>query len=442
MKSMKMAKALSPLLVLAMVLSLMSAVLFTTAPVSAILLGGPGDPTYHVNGAIGDDSYNNTQAQNPATPWKTIQHAVNNATAGGTIIVHDGEYAGFTVDKSLTIRSDNGTANTTINSTVTIELGWDDGDNPTAEVGVLGGSGVGFTINSAVVDGGDAVETIVKHGSSLTIEGNIIRNHLAGIGVEEVGADSYLAILDNEIYGNDGAGININEIYTSEVLIEGNDIYENAAGVPDTGIWIDTVSQFSYLSIIDNEIFNNTGDGIYIYDIYYFSQVTITGNNITNNTMNGTCVVYVTYNGYLTISDNTVMDNDANGIYIYEIYYGGRAVIGGQPNIISENGDDGIEIEHVYDGSYLAILDNEIINNTVDGIHFDSDIWDGSEVIFHNNAISGNGDEGIEINDVATKISMASMRTARSSSAERPTPSRTMMAGAYISRTMCMMAAI
>lgn len=34
-------------------------------------------PTYYVDGISGDNSYSAQQAQNPATPWKTIQHAVN-----------------------------------------------------------------------------------------------------------------------------------------------------------------------------------------------------------------------------------------------------------------------------------------------------------------------------------------------------------------------------
>lgn len=60
-------------------------------------------PTYYVDGLAGSDSYSDVQAQNPATPWRTIRHAVNagglvNITnkgaplAGYTVIVKPGRY--------------------------------------------------------------------------------------------------------------------------------------------------------------------------------------------------------------------------------------------------------------------------------------------------------------------------------------------------------------
>ena len=47
--------------------------------------------TYYVSNS-GNDSYTTTQAQNTATPWKTIQHACNNATPGTTIEIMAGTY--------------------------------------------------------------------------------------------------------------------------------------------------------------------------------------------------------------------------------------------------------------------------------------------------------------------------------------------------------------
>jgi len=46
-----------------------------------------------------------------------IQHAINNATAGNTICVKDGTYSeNVDVNKRLTIRSENGTANCIVNA--------------------------------------------------------------------------------------------------------------------------------------------------------------------------------------------------------------------------------------------------------------------------------------------------------------------------------------
>lgn len=49
--------------------------------------------TYHVDKDIGSDIYSNEQAQNPATPWATIRHGVNQLSAGDTLIVHEAESA-------------------------------------------------------------------------------------------------------------------------------------------------------------------------------------------------------------------------------------------------------------------------------------------------------------------------------------------------------------
>jgi len=40
----------------------------------------------------GNDSYTKTQAQSIGTPWKTIQHACNNASPGNTIQIMAGTY--------------------------------------------------------------------------------------------------------------------------------------------------------------------------------------------------------------------------------------------------------------------------------------------------------------------------------------------------------------
>ena len=48
--------------------------------------------TYYVNINTGDDSRTPEQAKNSGTPWKTITHAVGQASAGDTIIVAKGNY--------------------------------------------------------------------------------------------------------------------------------------------------------------------------------------------------------------------------------------------------------------------------------------------------------------------------------------------------------------
>jgi hypothetical protein len=51
--------------------------------------------TFYVDdGSIGNDAYTITQAQNPSTPWRTIQKCANTATSGDTCSVNDGTYTG------------------------------------------------------------------------------------------------------------------------------------------------------------------------------------------------------------------------------------------------------------------------------------------------------------------------------------------------------------
>ncbi len=46
------------------------------------------DTTYYIS-PYGDDARTATEAQNPLTPWRTISHAVEQASSGDTIKVMD-----------------------------------------------------------------------------------------------------------------------------------------------------------------------------------------------------------------------------------------------------------------------------------------------------------------------------------------------------------------
>jgi hypothetical protein len=54
-------------------------------------------PVYYV-APHGNDSRTKAQAADPNTPWRTIQHAINNAVAGDNIVVKDGIYTNTTTD--------------------------------------------------------------------------------------------------------------------------------------------------------------------------------------------------------------------------------------------------------------------------------------------------------------------------------------------------------
>lgn len=70
--------------------------------------------TYFVNTATGNDANSTAQAQNPATPWLTLQHANDTATDGDTIHAQTGTYvetsanSAFRLTKRLTWIADGG----------------------------------------------------------------------------------------------------------------------------------------------------------------------------------------------------------------------------------------------------------------------------------------------------------------------------------------------
>lgn len=66
-------------------------------------------PAYYV-APDGDDARSKAQAADPATPWRTIQHAINNAVAGDNIVVKDGIYSSTATDLVWINKGTKGTA--------------------------------------------------------------------------------------------------------------------------------------------------------------------------------------------------------------------------------------------------------------------------------------------------------------------------------------------
>src|SRR5690606_25558925 len=57
-------------------------------PRAALALG----LTFHVDATVGDDARTPLEAQNPATPWKTIGKSLLHAEGGDTVLVAPGTY--------------------------------------------------------------------------------------------------------------------------------------------------------------------------------------------------------------------------------------------------------------------------------------------------------------------------------------------------------------
>jgi PKD repeat protein/pectin methylesterase-like acyl-CoA thioesterase len=318
-------------------------------------------------------------------PGGSIQDAINAAAPGDTILVPPGQYIeDLTIDKSLTLRSSGGAANTTIEGTVAIDIEDD-------EHVVLGGTGSGFEITGS----GNGIEATVQYWSSLSIAGNTVTDNAYGIFVSHVR-------------------------YFSELDISGNTITENES----EGIYIEgsgAVRYYSSASIIDNVITNNGDDGIYWNDIFENSHGLIQGNTITGNDDDGIWFDDVEHGSSLDILDNTVSNNAGRGIYINEYEENSRGLIRGntitnngsdgiylssdveersrlivEANTINANGGYGFRVADAEDNGYLGVLDNEIRDNAQAGIRVGR-IDEGGEGLIEGNTVTGNGGYGISI---------------------------------------------
>ena len=298
--------------------------------------------------------------------YEKIQWAVDNATAGDTIVVRDGTYVeNIDINKPhLTIKSENGSANCVVKAANSNDpVFYVNADNVTIK---------GFTVTGA---------TGYYYGYYYPKAGIYLYNSNYS-RIEDVNASDnshgiYLRYSNNNIITNNNISSNnydgIHLYDSSNNIITNNNISNN-----DDGIDLDSSSN----SIITNNNILNNDDGI---DLDYSNNNTIT-NNIVSNNDNG---IYLRYSNNNTITNNNASLNYWDGIYLDS----------SSNNIITNN-----IVSNNYDGIYLwslsnnnTIANNNILNND-DGIYLDS-----SNNIITNNIVSNNG-YGISLYDSSNNI--------------------------------------
>jgi len=234
--------------------------------------------------------------------YAKIQWAVNNASAGDTIIVRDGiYYESITVSKQLTIKSENGTANCIVNGT---------------------GSDV-FTLEA---DG-------------IRIEGFTITGGWIGIYIRS----NNTSISNNIISSNNGFGISLlhsnNNSLSNNIIIGSNnwngiDLYDSNNN-----------------SISENIISSNNGNGIHLW---YSNNNSISNNKIGSNKWYG---IFLLNSSNNSISNNNISSNNYYGIGLWN---SNNSSISN--NIIRSNNDGGILLSH---SNETTIRKNEFINNGI-----------------------------------------------------------------------------
>ena len=291
--------------------------------------------TYYVSNS-GSDSYTTTQAKNTATPWRTIQHACNNASAGTTIQIMTGTYY-----EQITLNA-SGTAAGYITLT-------------------------NYNGGNVIVNGNATAATLltISNQSYIKINGlqfyNCIGNNSTGIFID--GVSTNIEITNNSIhhiYWNASFSAVANASQNAQPLIiygdsvnpvqniniENNTFYDNATGFSETCSLDGNINGFV---IANNLVHNNQNIGIDIAGNYGTSP-----NPASDHARNGIV------KGNQVWRCHSVYDGSAAGIYVD----GGMNVKVEQN--ISYNNDWGIEIGCEQPGDTTAnitVRDNIVYRN-------------------------------------------------------------------------------
>ncbi|KAF5436060.1 CASH domain-dontaining protein [Candidatus Methanophagaceae archaeon] len=284
-----------------------------------------------------------------------IQSAIDHATAGNTIIVKNGAYTeNVDVDKCLTIRSENGPENCTVNAAIhgdsVFELIWS-ADNTNLS---------GFTVSGAT--GTDSAGISLVGVSHCNISGNIVSGNNEGILVFDEANNN--KIINNTITSNSGDGIYL--FWAVQNTIENNNVSLNS----NQGIFINFSGS--------NTIANNTMAG----NTYNFG---VSGNYLadytqdidTSNLIEGKPVYY-----WIGESDRQV-PSDAGFV----------GIVNSSKIIVK----DLTMTENLYGVMFAFTYDSTIENVTASANMYGIYMTDSSENNLTGNIISDNNGKGIHI---------------------------------------------
>ena len=204
---------------------------------------------------------------------ESIQGAIDNATAGDTIIVRDGRYTenvDVNVDH-LTLKSEHGYDSTVVHAANT--------SDHVFEVTANYVNITGFTVTDATGAASDYIYTC---------------------GIELYRAE-HCIISDNNALNN-WRGIELS-------FSSNNSLMDNTVNDNNDGIYLSSSCNYNTLS--DNNVTNNTYNGIYLH---YSCNNSLMNNTVNDNTY-GICLSYSS--NYNTLTDNTATKNTYGGIYLY-----------------------------------------------------------------------------------------------------------------------------
>jgi parallel beta-helix repeat protein len=344
------------------------------ALVATLLLSGLGSVIYAntedvIKGveAKGDRNANGKENTLSSSTWyvpddyPTIQSAVENATTGDTIIVRDGTYyENINVNKTLTIQSENGSANCIVNAANPNDHVF----NVTADRANISG----FTVENAIGDYAAGIYLYdVEHC-------NISNNIISGNGFDIYLNSTHNSMIDNNTVSDSMAGIGLENSTHNNVT--NNDVRNTN--------WAICLYQFSHFNrVINNKIFNTTnfvpipsGNYSFAIEIMGSCDNLIDNNYISNTTASG-------------------KDASADGIFIAS-YYGpanNNTITNNEiyNTTTSEENAAGFGI-YVYEAN-----SNKLINNNVSFNTFGMMLHGSSHTLIEENEVGSNDRFGIFI---------------------------------------------
>ncbi len=250
-------------------------------------------PTIPTNAYVVAPDGNDAWAGSSAAPWRTLQKAANAVPQGGTVLIRDGTYAGFTLTRS---------------------------GRPGAPITFAAYPG-----EEPLVDGRKAVKFTVRLSGvshvrlvGLTIVGGFAEGHDGG-GVLVVDS-SHVEVRDSLVRDNKSFGIrSYNSTY---VVIDGNDVTGNANGirVERAGEGTRVTNNFIYdndqMMVNTSSVANDDVGAEGVSLVRSTGNVLVSGNHIWGNRARsydygydgGAFSIYAASNW--TISDNITWDNE------------------------------------------------------------------------------------------------------------------------------------
>lgn len=291
----------------------------------------------YVDGTNGNNSNAGTST---TTAWKTIQHAMENATAGSVVYIRSGVY-----NETLTLNV-SGTIGNPISFTNYIgEQVYIDGNNTAVTLLYISGK------SNIVISGLIFQNTLGNNSAGIIIEGTASNITFKKNKITNIRWTASAATIPNSnkncnpfvVYGN-----NASQAITN-IIIDSNEVYNNITGFSECMTLDGNVDGFS---ITHNLVHDNTNIGILCAGNYKVSS-----NPSTDHARNGVVQNNTTYN--CTSSYAT-----SGGIY----------VDGGQNIIVERNksysNGYGIEIgcEEKGTTSFITVRDNILFDNEIAGI--------------------------------------------------------------------------